>query len=114
MLLCDGGRRCQDDLGKKRERSGGMKISQELMNALFSKTFQIYEHSPFRCECRGQERRIHSSEPNHVFKYIFHQWHPYCLRVALCLHLESPLSRSPPHSMACLRSDGTTGLGLAS
>ena len=23
-----------------------MKISQELMNALFSKTFQIYEHSP--------------------------------------------------------------------
>src|SRR5882724_7631727 len=30
----------------KRERSGGVKISQELMNALFSKTFQIYEHSP--------------------------------------------------------------------
>jgi len=23
-----------------------MKISQELMNALFSKTFQMYEHSP--------------------------------------------------------------------
>ena len=43
----------------KRERSGGVKISQELMNALFSKTFQIYEHSPFRCERRGQERRIH-------------------------------------------------------
>ena len=40
------------------ERSGGMKISRELMNAL-SKTFQIYEHSPFRCKCRGQERRIH-------------------------------------------------------
>jgi len=30
----------------KRERSGGVKISQELMNALFSKNFQIYEHSP--------------------------------------------------------------------
>src|SRR5882724_883820 len=30
----------------KRERLGGVKISQELMNALFSKTFQIYEHSP--------------------------------------------------------------------
>src|SRR5882724_4626928 len=30
----------------KRERSGGVKISQELMNALFSKTFQIYECSP--------------------------------------------------------------------
>ena len=45
MLLCDGGRRCQDDFCK-RERSGGMKISQELMNALFSKTFQIYECSP--------------------------------------------------------------------
>src|SRR5882724_5515717 len=78
------------------------------------KLFQIYEHSPFRCKCRGQERRIHSSEPNHVFKYIFHRWHPYCLQVALCLHLESPLSRFPPHSMACLRSDGTTGSGLAS
>ena len=45
MLLCDGGRRCQDDICK-RERLGGMKISQELMNALLSKTFQIYEHSP--------------------------------------------------------------------
>jgi len=30
----------------KQERSGGVKISQELMNALFSKTFQIYERSP--------------------------------------------------------------------
>src|SRR5882724_485836 len=30
----------------KRERSGGVKISQELINALFSKTFQIYERSP--------------------------------------------------------------------
>src|SRR5882724_10024883 len=30
----------------KRERSGGVKISQQLMNALFSKTFQIYECSP--------------------------------------------------------------------
>src|SRR5882724_8512326 len=30
----------------KRERSDGVKISQELMNALFSKTFKIYEHSP--------------------------------------------------------------------
>src|SRR5882724_13540772 len=30
----------------KRERLGGVKISQELMNALFSKTFQIYECSP--------------------------------------------------------------------
>ena len=46
MLLCDGGQRCQDDFHKKRERSGGMKISQELMNAHFSKTFQIYERSP--------------------------------------------------------------------
>jgi len=45
MLLCDGGLRCQDDFCK-RKRSGGMKISQELMNALFSKTFQIYEFSP--------------------------------------------------------------------
>ena len=45
MLLCDGGQRCQDDFQKKRG-SGGVKISQELMNALFSKTFQIYEHSP--------------------------------------------------------------------
>src|SRR5882724_13314322 len=114
MLLCDGGRRCQDELGKKQERSGGMKISQELMNALFSKTFQIYECSPFRCEHRGQEMRIHSSEPNRVFKYIFCRRHPYCLPVALCLHLESPLSQFPPHSTACLRSDGTTGSGLAS
>ena len=45
MLLCDGGQRCQDDF-HKRERSGGVKISQELMNALFSKTLQICEHSP--------------------------------------------------------------------
>ena len=45
MLLCDRGSRCQDDFCK-RERLGGMKISQELMNALLSKTFQIYEHSP--------------------------------------------------------------------
>ena len=30
---------------RERERSGGMKIPLELMNAL-SKTFQIYEHSP--------------------------------------------------------------------
>jgi len=30
----------------KRERSGGVRVSQELMNALFSKTFQIYECSP--------------------------------------------------------------------
>ena len=36
------------------------------------------------------------------FKYISHRWHLYCLRVALCLHLESPLSRFPPHSMAWL------------
>jgi len=59
MLLCDGGQRCQDDFcNKEREgERGGMKISLELMNAL-SKTFQIYEHSPFRCE-RKEERRIH-------------------------------------------------------
>jgi len=45
MLLCDGGRRFQDDFCK-RERLGDVKISQELMMLLFSKTFQIYERSP--------------------------------------------------------------------
>src|SRR5882724_5784999 len=46
------------------------------------------------------------------FKYISRQWHLYCLRVAPCLHLKSPLSRFPPHSTACLRSDRTTGSGF--
>src|SRR5882724_11375855 len=71
----------------KRERLGGVKISQGLMNALFSKTFQIYEHSPFRCERRGQEGGYIPVNLIVCFKYIFRRWHPYCLRVALCLHL---------------------------
>ena len=90
-----------------------MKISQELMNALFSKTFQIYEHSPLDVSVEVKKGGYIQVNLIMCFKYIFRQWHPYCLQVALCLHLESLLSRFPPHSMTCLQSDGTTGLGLA-
>src|SRR5882724_241291 len=98
----------------KRERLGGMKISHELMNALFSKTFQIYECSPLDASVEVKKGGYIPVNLIVCFKYIFRQWHPYCLQVALCLHLESPLSRFPPHSTTCLKSDGTTGLGPAS
>jgi len=44
---------------KERERSGDVKISQELMNALFVNFPDFMSVVLFRCECRGQERRIH-------------------------------------------------------
>src|SRR5882724_11254069 len=96
----------------KRERSGDVKISQELMNALFSKIFQIYEHSPLDVSVEVKKGGYIPVNLIMCFKYIFRHWHPYCLQVALCLHLESPLSQFPPHSMACLRSDVTTGSGF--
>ena len=97
----------------KGERSGGVRISQELMNAFFSKTFKIYERSPLDVSVAGKKGGY--IQVNLIMSlYTFLLAAPYCLQVALCLHLESPLSRFPPHSMACLRSGGTTELGLAS
>ena len=92
----------------KRERSGGVKISQELMNALFSKNFQIYEHSPLDASIavkKGGYIQVNLIMSLNTFLSV---------RVALCLHLESPLSQFSPHSTACLRSGGTTESGLAS
>ena len=45
----------------------------------FSKTFQIYEHSPL--DARVEVKKGGCIQVNLVvcFKYIFHQWHPYCL-----------------------------------
>src|SRR5882724_4988804 len=31
------------------------------------------------CNMLGQERRIHSTEPNHVLNTVFCKWHSYCL-----------------------------------
>src|SRR5882724_3288693 len=97
----------------KRERSGGVKISQELMNALFLvKTFQIYERSPLDASVEVKKGGYIKVSQVVSLNTVSRQWHPYCLQVALCLHLESPLSQFPPHSMACLRSDHRVGPGF--
>ena len=62
---------------KERERSGDVKISQELMNALFSKTFQIYECSPLDASVVVKKGGYIKAKS--CLKYIFCQWHPYCL-----------------------------------
>ena len=109
MLFHDRGQSSQDEChGVEVRRYWGSFL--ELMMILMS--FQNMSVALFRHEHRGPEKRIHSTELNHVLNTAFCGWHPYCLQVAPCPHLKSPLSHFPPHSTPCLWNDRNCRIGL--
>src|SRR5882724_10720046 len=102
VLFHDSGQSSQDECHGW--RSGDIEgACLELMMILIS--FQNVSISLFRHECRGQERRIHLTEPNQVLNTVSVGGTPYCLQMAPCLHLEFPLSCFPLHSTPYLQND---------
>src|SRR5882672_8200456 len=63
-----------------------------------------YEH-------RGQERRIHSKDMNHLLNTLFHEWHLLLSRVAPCLCLDSYCLPFHNDLLPCLQSNRSCSTG---